>query len=266
MDAEGAEREIADVLAGRGARQDQVGAQAGLDARAHVRVHAVADHRGAFGVCADLVQAGADHDGVRLAHEVGLLSGRRRDHRSDGAARGQGALVGGARHVGVGRDELRSGLDEADRVGQRMEVVGTHLAEHHELGVDLRHHVSRGVDRGGQAGLANHVGGRAGRLLVQERGRRVRGGPDVALGDVQTGVRQARGQVAVREHRIVGEDQEGDVLLAQSGEELVRARKSPILLDQDAVHVGEPCGDGRQIGQWRGFVCQGSHASILRCR
>ena len=83
---------------------------------------------------------------------------------------------------------------------------------------------------------------------MQERGRRVRGGPDVLFGDVQAGVRQACGQVAVREHRIVGEDQEGDILPAQSGEELVRARKRPILLDQDAVHVGEPRGDGRQIG------------------
>ena len=88
----------------------------------------------------------------------------------------------------------------------------------------------------------------------------------LVLGDVQAGVRQARGQVAVREHRIIGEDQEGDVLLAQSGKELVRARKRPILLDQDAVHIGEPCGDGRQLGQWCGFVRQGSHASILRCR
>ena len=225
-----------------------MGAQAGLDARAHVRVHAVADHRGALGVRADLVQARADHDGVRLADEIGLLSGRRRDHRRDGTARGQCALVGGARHVGVGRDELRATLNEANRVGQRMEVVGAHLAEHHELRIDLRHDVARGVDRGGQAGLADDVRGRAGGLLVQERGRGVRGRPDVLLRDVQPGVRQACGQVTVREHGVVGEDQEGDVLLAKSGEELVRARKRPILLDQDAVHVGEPRGDGRQIG------------------
>ena len=117
VDAEGAEREIVDVLAGRGTGQDQVGAQAGLDTRAHVRVHAVADHCGALGVRADLVQASADHDGVRLAHEVGLLSGRGRDHCGDGAAGGEGALVGGARHVRVGRDELCAALNEADRVG-----------------------------------------------------------------------------------------------------------------------------------------------------
>ena len=79
-------------------------------------------------------------------------------------------------------------------------------------------------------------------------------------GDVQARVRQARGQITVRKYGVVGEDQEGDVLLAKSGEELVRARKRSILLDQDAVHVREPRGDGRQIGQWCRFVRQGSHA------
>ena len=46
VDAEGTERVVADVLAGRGTRQNQVRAQARLDAGAHVGVHAVADHRG----------------------------------------------------------------------------------------------------------------------------------------------------------------------------------------------------------------------------
>ena len=61
---------------------------------------------------------------------------------------------------------IRAALDQADREGESAKVVGTYLAEHHVLGVGLRHHVSRGVDRGGQAGLADDVGGRAGRLLV----------------------------------------------------------------------------------------------------
>ena len=133
-------------------------AQARLDAGAHVGVHAVADHRGPLRVGTDFVQASADHDRVRLAHEVGLLAGGRRDHRGDCAARGQGALVGRTGYVGVRRNELRAALNEANRMGQGVKIVVANLAEHHELRIRFRHDIAGGVNRGRQASFANHVG------------------------------------------------------------------------------------------------------------
>ena len=43
-------------------------------------------------------------------------------------------------------------------MGQGVKIVVANLAEHHELRIRFRHDVPGGVDRGGQAGLANHVG------------------------------------------------------------------------------------------------------------
>ncbi len=108
---------------------------------------------------------------------------------------------------------------------------------------------------------ADDVRGRAERLLVQ-------GGPwrsrrsDVLSGMSRPRVRQACGRVAVREHGVVGEDQEGDALLAKGCEELVRAQ-AQILLDQDTVHVGNHAVTEANRSVVARFVRQGSHAVLL---
>ena len=102
----------------------RMGAQPSLNARLDVGVHAVADHGGGLGVGPDPVQPRPDHDGVGLADEVGGAAGRGPDHGGDRAGGGQGALVGGAGDVRVGGDEFGPRLDEADRPGQGVEIVG----------------------------------------------------------------------------------------------------------------------------------------------
>ena len=51
---------------------------------------------------------------------------------------------------------------------------------------------------------------------------------------------QARSEVAARVHRVVGQDEEGQTLLAQPLEEAVCARNRALLAHEHAVHVHEP--------------------------
>jgi hypothetical protein len=73
--------------------------QARLDAGDDVGVHAVADHAGALGVRADLVERRAEHHRVGLADDVRLLAGGLRDEREHRARRGQHALRARARRM-----------------------------------------------------------------------------------------------------------------------------------------------------------------------
>ncbi len=148
-----------------------------LDAREHVGVHPVADHRTALRVRPDGVQSGAHHQRVRLAREVGLLAGRLGDERGHRARRRERALGGGAGLVGVGADEPGPGVDQPHRLGHRLERVRAGLAEDHVVGVVVGEDVADVVQRGGQTGLADDVRRPAGPLVVEELG--------VARADVQ---------------------------------------------------------------------------------
>ena len=257
VDGEGTEGEERDLFTRGRAGQDQVGAQTRLDAGAHVGVHPVTDHRGRGGVGADGVQTRADHDGVRLAHEVGRAAGGGLDHRCHAPGGRQRALVRGAGDIRVGGDELGALLDEPDRVGERVEGVVAGLAQHHVLRVLVRHDVARVVQGGGQAGLTDDEGGRTGRLLGQEGRRGVGRGPDPVLGDLQARALQARGQVTVGEDRVVGQHQEGQIPLLQRVEELLGPGKGAVLAHEHAVHVAQPRADGRKLGEGSGAGVHG---------
>ena len=69
---------------------------------------------------------------------------------------------------------------------------------------------------------------------MEERGRGVRGGPNVFFGDVQARVRQAGGQVTVRKHGVVGEDQEGSVGGAQRRQEFANDPENLLAVDGQA--------------------------------
>src|SRR5438477_1764232 len=200
-------REPVGVGAGTDPGEHQDRLQARLQATQHVGVHPVADHRGRLGVRADGVQRRAHHHRVGLADEVRLDPGRLRDHRGHGARGRQDALVGRAGRVRVGADELRPAVDQPDRGGDGLEAVGAGLPQHHVLGVQVGQHVPGVVQRGGQAGLADHVRGAARPLVVQElRGGQGRG-PDRGLRYHDADARQPRLQVAGGVDRVVGQDQ-----------------------------------------------------------
>src|SRR4029078_6259091 len=96
--------------------------------------------------------------------------------------------------------------------------------------VALGQRVAGLVQRGGHAGLADDERRAAGTLVLEEAGGRERRGPDRLLGDLEAARAQARGQVAAGVDRVVGEDEERAPVLAQRGEEAVRAGQRLLLV------------------------------------
>ena len=76
------------ALAGYLARDVAYLALFGLDPGDDVGVHPIADHDGALAVRVDALHGAADHHRVGLADEVGLHTGRLRDHGGDRAGGG----------------------------------------------------------------------------------------------------------------------------------------------------------------------------------
>ena len=98
-DARRLERVAPHLLGARHAREDEDRAQSGLGAGLDVGVHAVTDHDRRLGVRVEDVEALADHDRVRFAHEVRRHPGRALDHRGQRAAAGQRTVRATARSV-----------------------------------------------------------------------------------------------------------------------------------------------------------------------
>ena len=188
---------------------------------------------------ADVVQRRAHHDWVGFAHVVRFHAGHGGDHGGDGAGCWDDSVRAGAGQVGVRRDEAGAASDEVRGGGEGFEGVGAGLAEHDEVGVRVGENPADFVQGRGQAGLADDVrGGLAGLLREKLRGRRRRG-PDPFRFDVQAHALQFRGEVARGLHRVVGQHHELDFLIAQGGDELLRAGNDGALFVQHAVHVGQ---------------------------
>jgi hypothetical protein len=149
----------------------------------------------------------------------------------------------------VGGDEARPSVDQPDGAGDGLEGVGPGLAEHDVVRVLVGHHVADVVDRRGQPRLAHDVRRTARALVIEELRGRQRGRPDRLLRHVDAAAaQQPHPQVARGEDRVVGQDQEGDLLLAQGGDELLRPRDRVLLAHEDPVHVGQPGADGAGVG------------------
>ena len=242
-DLVGSEWEAADLLGGGDSRQHEDRVHARFHPGDDVGVHAIADHRGAHRMRADPVQGRAEHHRVRLAHDVGLAVRRLRDECGDGAGGRQDALGAGAGGVRVRDDEAGAGIDEADRLRDRLERIGVGLTDDDELGVVLCHDEPGLVDRRGQPRLADDIG----RAVLDLIGQEIRGGhrrgPDVRLGDVESVRAQPGGEVTRGVDGIVRQHQIGDVRLTPLGEQLRGSRQRIVLLDQDTVHIGQPAVD-----------------------
>ena len=133
--------------------------------------------------------------------------------------------------------------DEADRLRDRLERVVAGLADDDVVGVGLGHDEAGLVQSGREARLADHERGRAGHLAVQEVGGRQRGRPDRFLGHDQPGCAQPRAQVARREDRVVRQHEERRALVAPLLQQLGCAGDRGVLMDEHAVHVGQPAFD-----------------------
>ena len=221
--------------------------QARLDAGDDVGVHAVANHAGVLGVRTDLVHRRAEHHGVRLAHDVGLLAGGLGDEGGDGTRCGHRALGARARGIRVGDDEARPVTDETDGLGDRLERVVAGLADDHVVGVALGHDEADLVQRRRDASLSDHERRTAGNLRVQEVRGGQRRGPQALLRHLEARCLESGAQVAWREDRVVGEHEEGLVLVAPLLQQGARPGDRPVLVDENSVHVGQPALDIRSL-------------------
>ena len=240
--------EVLDLLLARRSGEDEHRAQSGLEATDDVGVHAVADHERRLGVRVEPVEGAAHHQRVGLADVVGLAARRGRDERRDRAGCRQRAGRAGAAGVGVRRDEASALLYQADCASDGLEGVGARLAEHDVVGVAVGHDVADVVHGRDEAGLADDVGAAPGALLREELRRGQRGGPDRLLRHVDPAAPQAGREVAWGEDRVVGQHEEALARGLERLDELGAPGIDVLLVDEHAVHVGEPGLDGPVIG------------------
>jgi hypothetical protein len=126
------------------------------------------------------------------------------------------------------------------RVRDPHEAVRSRLAEDDVVRILLRQRVAGLVERGRQAGLADHIRRSAGPLAVEEVGGSHCRRPDRLLGNVERIAPQSRCQVARRIHRVVRENEEGRAPFSQPLEKALGARNRMLLANEDPVHVDEP--------------------------
>ena len=200
-------------------------------------------------------------DATGPSNEGALPAGRGADQGGHRARRRQHPLRARPARVGVGRDEPRPPADQPDGPGDRLERVGAGLAEDDVVGIGVGQRVAHLVQGGGQPCLTDDVRGAAGQLGVQEVRRRQGRGPDRFLGHVQPRPHQPRGQITRREDRVVREHQEPALAGDQPLQELGRPRQCLLLVDEHAVHVGEPA---LGVRPFDGHAVLRSSANVLR--
>ena len=165
--------------------EDQDGVQPALDAGHDVGVHPVADDGGVLGVDPQQVQAGAHHQGVGLAHIVGLLAGGQLDGGHQGPASGDLAPLRGGGEVGVGANEAGPVVHAPGRPADAVVGVVPGLPDDDVVGVGLIDGDAPLVEGVEQTGLPDDKGPGPG-LLVGHKLRRGQGtGVEVLLVNVQ---------------------------------------------------------------------------------
>ena len=106
----------------------------------------------------DPIQRRTEHHRVRFADHVGLPLSGLADQGGDGPGGRHDALGGGARGVGVGRDETGALGDQPDRPRNGLEGIGAGFPQHHEIGVTVREDETGVVQCRGQSRLADDEG------------------------------------------------------------------------------------------------------------
>ena len=171
------------------------------------------------------------------------------DHRRDRAGGGQWAFLGRSSGIRVGADEPCTVDNEPDGLGDRLEGVSTGLSEDDIVRVGVGENEPGLMQSRRQPCLTNDVEAGTGMLVSQEMRGRERRGPDVVLRHRQTRSLHPGSQVPRSEDGIVGQDQESLRGVDPSIDEIAGARHLMVLVDEHAVHVGQPALD----------VCRISH-------
>ncbi len=231
--------EAAALLAGGDAREHQHRVKSGFDAGDDVRVHAVADDRGVFGVDAEELEPGPHHERIGLSDIVGLLSGGKLNRCEQRAAGGRDAEFGRTGEIIVRADESGPTVYKADGLGDRLEIIAAGLA-HDDI---VRVHVVIGdanvVERVEDAVLAENVGAAAGGLRV-EKVRRCEGARvKMRLVDLKAHARELLLQLEGRVLAGVREEEIALVVLLHPVEKFRHAGQNFVAVIDDTVHIAD---------------------------
>ena len=105
-----------------------------------------------------MVEGGPHHQRIRLADVKRRFSCCCLNQGCHRACGGNNALFAWSGQVGIGGDETRAGIDEADRDGDLIETVAGRFSKDHIVRIDGGLHVANAVDGFGQPNLTNDEG------------------------------------------------------------------------------------------------------------
>lgn len=205
------------------AAEDEDAAIAHLDGAEDVGFHGIADHDGLAGAEAHFGACGAHHDGGGFADGEGLNACGAFDHGDDGTAAGTGSGFGGAIGIEVGGDEAGALFDQADAAFDHFEGEGAALADDDEVGIVIDDGVAVAVECGGEAVFTDDVSGAAWFLGGEEASGGHGAGKDVVFGGFDAEAAEFEGDVAACALGVIGEEAEGEVVVAEALDEVCGA-------------------------------------------
>ena len=134
---------------------------------------------------AEDTQAGAHHEGVRLADEIRADTGGHLDRGDHRAAGGDDALLRGAGEVAVRADELCALIHELYSLEYILIVIGVALAYDDIVGVDIVHGDALIVQGKHYAGAADDISAASGSLTADKARGRLSTGVEMLLVNIQ---------------------------------------------------------------------------------
>lgn len=242
------------------AAEDEHRLVAHADAAEDIGVHVVADHDGIGGAGAEFVLGHAHHDSAGFTDGEGGAAGGFFDHGGDGTAAGADAGIGGAGRIRVGGDEARAFFHEADAAFDHLEGEGTAFADDHVVGIVIDDRVAIHVEGGGESVFADDEGGAVRFLFGEEAGGGHGAGEDVGFLGVESEAAEFEGDIAAGALRVVGEEAERDVFVAQAlykevgaGDQLVAPIDYTVHVEEEANVFHDRAEVARCVPCWRKF-------------
>ena len=198
-------------------------------------------------MAAQLLEAGAHHQGVGLAAEVGLLASGHLNGGDEGPAGGGDAVFNGAGDIGVGADELGPRHHQVRGLGKGVQGVGPPLPHHHVLRVHVIHGDAGVVEGVEEARLADGEDGAAGSLVPEEGRRGESAGVEVLLRDIQPHAGQLLLELPGGIAAVVGEEEVLLPLRLEPLDELRHAGEDAVAMVDDTVHIADEALFGVEI-------------------
>ena len=198
-------------------------------------------------------QAGAHHQRIGLAAEIGLLAGGHFHRRNQRPAGRGNTLVDIAGYIGIGTDELGPAQHQIHRPGQGVQRIGPPLTDHHIVRVHIVHGDACIVQGIQKSRLANDKG-RAPWGLGLEEGRRCKStGIKMLLRHIQPHPGKLLPQLFGGHAAVVGQEQIFLVLPLQPLDKFRSPRQDPVPMVQNTIHIANKALLGLKINLHSSF-------------